>query len=492
MIIIYLKFLLIVLFALCYPSLPMDQFDMISSKQSDLTFLFKDDHDQIRTLTKNQLKELKKISAVINDIVDEDFAQKKACIPMYSLDANSFDQLLFCIDRVEQLKTAQEKEQTRLKSRVAININLLSFIKKLKALKASDFLIVPSLKDSLLKNIAQSAQTPEQLEMFINNHQEWQAQYGDIIHNHCLQKNISQAALQQHYPALLGSLNIAYTDLDASSTILSMAWNPDGTKLAAGSSSHIIYIWDSTTWKLLKIIRDPSGPVYSVKWSSHGTKLIGASRDNIIRIWDSNSWRLLKEMVGHNGKIDIAYSAGLIKFACASTDNSIGIFDRIKEKRLNTLRGHTKDVKSLDWNRDNTKIVSGSYDRTIRIWDSDTAQQLKIIKDHVGLVFSVIWSPDGTKLASAAWNSSIRIWDIAPLIQLINDLKEVNLKQAIFIITVFSGKKWIYDNDMFTIFKTLPESIKNNIQNYSILTKCLLALINIKNAIFLNCFAQCK
>ena len=40
-----------------------------------------------------------------------------------------------------------------------------------------------------------------------------------------------------------------------------------------------------------------------------------------------------------------------------------------KWKILKRLKGHVWDIRSVAFNHDNTKIVSGSVDNTIKIWD---------------------------------------------------------------------------------------------------------------------------
>jgi WD40 repeat protein len=42
--------------------------------------------------------------------------------------------------------------------------------------------------------------------------------------------------------------------------------------------------------------------------------------------------------------------------------------DVSKFKCLNTLEGHSKEVVSLSYSPDGTKIISSSFDSTIKIW----------------------------------------------------------------------------------------------------------------------------
>lgn len=82
-----------------------------------------------------------------------------------------------------------------------------------------------------------------------------------------------------------------------------------------------------------------------------------------------------------------------------------------------SLRGHTKNISSIDWKPDSRQIVSGSQDGTLRIWDGQSGQMLRIIQisqEYVSRIISAKWSPDGKFIASIGRDDrSIQIWEAA-------------------------------------------------------------------------------
>ena len=49
--------------------------------------------------------------------------------------------------------------------------------------------------------------------------------------------------------------------------------------------------------------------------------------------------------------------------------NVVTLWDMASRKRLQTLRGHSREVTSVSFSPDGTKVASGSMDRKVKIWD---------------------------------------------------------------------------------------------------------------------------
>jgi len=77
-----------------------------------------------------------------------------------------------------------------------------------------------------------------------------------------------------------------YTWPAQNSTILSMAFHPDGALLATGATDHTVRVWAVHDGQLLATLRGHTDLVESVRFSSDGRWLASGSADETIRLWD--------------------------------------------------------------------------------------------------------------------------------------------------------------------------------------------------------------
>src|SRR5262249_21161789 len=70
---------------------------------------------------------------------------------------------------------------------------------------------------------------------------------------------------------------------------LSVAFSPDGRRLATGGDQHTVKIWDVGTGQELQTLRGHRGAVYAVVFSPDpgGRWVASAGEDSTVKVWDS-------------------------------------------------------------------------------------------------------------------------------------------------------------------------------------------------------------
>ena len=149
--------------------------------------------------------------------------------------------------------------------------------------------------------------------------------------------------------------------------------------------------------------------VRSVAWAPDGTRLASASGDTSVRVWDVVTGRLILTLAGHDMMVSSVASDGT---RLASADTTVRMWDAATGQLLHTLAGHTRWVCSVSWAPDGARLASASNDETARVWDALTGQLLHTLRGHMHWVLSVAWAPDGRRLASAASDQTVLVWDV--------------------------------------------------------------------------------
>jgi WD40 repeat protein/serine/threonine protein kinase len=194
--------------------------------------------------------------------------------------------------------------------------------------------------------------------------------------------------------------------------VWSVAFSRDGSRLASASWDKTIKVWDVANGRVLLKLKGHSDRVGSVAFSPDGSRLASASKDETIKIWDADSGKPLHTLEGHGDAVwSVAFSPDGKRLASAGQDQWIKIWDADSGMKLRTLKGHISIVRCVAYSADGSRLASAGQDGTIKIWDVDSGKELRTLKGHTGVVDSVAFSPDGSRLASASADQTIKVWD---------------------------------------------------------------------------------
>jgi WD40 repeat protein/serine/threonine protein kinase len=196
--------------------------------------------------------------------------------------------------------------------------------------------------------------------------------------------------------------------------VMSVAWSPDGTRLASGSNDGTVKVWEAATGKDTLTFRGHTNGVNCVAWSPDGRRLASASWDTTVKVWEATTGKETRTLRGHTKRVwSVAWSPDGARLASASGDQTVRVWEAASGKETRTLRGHAQEVLSVAWSPDGTRLASASWDRTVKVWDTASGRDMLTLRGHTNEVWSVAWSPDGTRLASASADATVRVWEAA-------------------------------------------------------------------------------
>jgi tricorn protease-like protein len=197
--------------------------------------------------------------------------------------------------------------------------------------------------------------------------------------------------------------------------VLTVKFAPDGKTIVSGSRDKTIRLWDSQTGKEVRnLTATTKRSVWSVAFSPDGTKVLSGNGDNSVRVWDSQTGEQIMILKGHGGDVNvISISPDGSIIASGSDDSTIRLWDTQSGHHLRTLEAHGSSVYALSFSPDGTKLLTGSGDNTIRAWDTQSGDEVMTLEGHAGIIYALDYSRDGTKIASGSYDHTIRIWDVS-------------------------------------------------------------------------------
>ena len=191
----------------------------------------------------------------------------------------------------------------------------------------------------------------------------------------------------------------------------SIAFSADGKILASGDRYGTIKLWDARSGELLRTMKGHTSSVYSVAFAPDGKTLASGSYETI-KLWDARSGETLRTLEGHT---DWVYSVGFAPdgntLASGSDDKTIKLWDARSGELVRTLEGDTDAVHSIAFATDGNTLASGNWDDTVKLWDARSGELLRTLEGHTSLVTSVAFAPDGEILASSSYDNTIKLWD---------------------------------------------------------------------------------
>jgi RNA polymerase sigma factor (sigma-70 family) len=240
--------------------------------------------------------------------------------------------------------------------------------------------------------------------------------------------------------------------------VAKVAFAPGDKLIATASIDGAVRLWDSKSFKPLRVLSHPSG-VKGLMFSPDGAVLATGCFDRCIRLWDHTSGMLTGQLNGHPAGVqEIAFSPDGQFLVSTGDRRSVRLWD-VKERKLlatlhedpdpgqprppltlavkpdgklaaignengeiqlcdtgsgmirQTLTAHEDAVTALVFSSDGKYLASSGPDMIVKVWATHSGKLIHALKGHTSWIYALVFSRDGKRLASGSYDRTVRLWD---------------------------------------------------------------------------------
>jgi WD40 repeat protein/serine/threonine protein kinase len=253
-----------------------------------------------------------------------------------------------------------------------------------------------------------------------------------------------------------------FKELRHDNQIVSIDFNPDGSRIATASWDRTACLWETSTANRIKRMDDKNtrhtASVFSVSFSRDGRSLVTASMDTLAKVWDGKTGAFVSQtaqrttplssaMFSPDGQLFITASAGgvaqvwdtltakpvteplehreALSYAEFSPDGNLALTVSGNEALIWNLphirpvetslpateAGVVANITDAVFDRDGLRVATASADGICKVWESRSGRLLLSFTNHTAAVNSIRFSHDGRIVASASQDGTVQIWD---------------------------------------------------------------------------------
>jgi WD40 repeat protein/serine/threonine protein kinase len=250
------------------------------------------------------------------------------------------------------------------------------------------------------------------------------------------------------------------TTLQDNVEVRSVAFHPDGVRIAAACGDGSVKVWDSRTRRVIRTLENAHGDHAScVAFHPEGQYLASAGKDQKVKVWDWTSGEKVFEALcdavhGNGTAYAVAFSPDGRQLA-AGSNGDVTLWDWRSGQKLHTLAGDEKQqisvaycrdgrlasgnwaghvklwdaaaggeplaafsesrrpISALAFDKDGGRLAVASFNRCVEVWNTTTCEIVHTLRHTGGVVLGVAFTPDGRRLASTGQDKIVRVWDAA-------------------------------------------------------------------------------
>lgn len=200
---------------------------------------------------------------------------------------------------------------------------------------------------------------------------------------------------------------------DGMVVVLSVAFNPQGDQLAAGTQHGDVWLWSTVTGEQQGTLTGHRDGATSVAFGSRGFNIAVGTGSGQVRLWDAANGANFGFLQEHSSAVEsVAFMDFLI--ASGSLDGEVRLWDMIAGDEQAPLvdSNNLTPVASVAFSPDGTLLAAGGGN-TIRLWDVEAGTVQAVLETESSEITSLSFRPDGMELIYGGADPAVWVWNLA-------------------------------------------------------------------------------
>jgi WD40 repeat protein/serine/threonine protein kinase len=187
-----------------------------------------------------------------------------------------------------------------------------------------------------------------------------------------------------------------------------LAFRPDGSLAAVDDQGNVL-LFEGAEPILLETNQKFIG---CLAFSQDGKWLASGSKTGVVKIWECATRKLIRHLQAHVGNVNrLSFGPDAGQLATAGRDGTVKIWHWRTDEPAFVYSDHDGYVFGVAFSPDGERIASGGMDSQVHVWDSSSGRRLLTMAGHDSFVHAISFSPDGQWIASSSEDESVKLWD---------------------------------------------------------------------------------
>ncbi|MCB1207101.1 MAG: hypothetical protein KDN18_22800, partial [Verrucomicrobiae bacterium] len=193
--------------------------------------------------------------------------------------------------------------------------------------------------------------------------------------------------------------------------VTALAFSPDGSHLLTGtgvpSRGGRIALWETSGWTRAGANDEAhKDTITAFAFSPDGSRFASASTDKLVKVFETDTLTELQTFEGHtNHVLDVAWNADDLSLATASADLKVKVWDLADGRVKSNVEGYSKEIGTVVYLGETENLLTASGDKAVKVANAPLPEA------GDSFLHTADASGDGSRIIAGGQDSVLRVWD---------------------------------------------------------------------------------